>query len=124
MRAPGQTCRCTGVTLRPRAFHEELARVPETTASGERAAHVLSGQPVQERLGAEVRARRDRATELEEPQYAEHPSEVEDRQVDEVAVVDGERVTEGGRGASVFFSSRRRHTRFDCDWSSDVCSSD
>src|SRR2546427_10417885 len=23
-----------------------------------------------------------------------------------------------------FFSSRRRHTRFDCDWSSDVCSSD
>src|SRR2546430_10466241 len=31
-----------------------------------------------------------------------------------------------GRGMSVclFFSSRRRHTRFDCDWSSDVCSSD
>src|SRR2546430_10423925 len=23
-----------------------------------------------------------------------------------------------------FFSSRRRHTRCDCDWSSDVCSSD
>src|SRR2546430_8759719 len=23
-----------------------------------------------------------------------------------------------------FFSSRRRHPRFDCDWSSDVCSSD
>src|SRR5256886_4292837 len=23
-----------------------------------------------------------------------------------------------------FFSSRRRHTRFGCDWSSDVCSSD
>src|SRR5205085_7856219 len=23
-----------------------------------------------------------------------------------------------------YFSSRRRHTRFDCDWSSDVCSSD
>src|SRR6266853_1914184 len=23
-----------------------------------------------------------------------------------------------------FFSSRRRHTRFDCNWSSDVCSSD
>src|SRR3972149_8273842 len=23
-----------------------------------------------------------------------------------------------------FFPSRRRHTRFDCDWSSDVCSSD
>src|SRR5688572_32222955 len=32
-----------------------------------------------------------------------------------------------GAGPSVlsfFFSSRRRHTRFDCDWSSDVCSSD
>src|SRR2546430_13549953 len=26
--------------------------------------------------------------------------------------------------AIVFFSSRRRHTRFDCDWGSDVCSSD
>src|SRR2546430_8612959 len=25
---------------------------------------------------------------------------------------------------SHFFSIRRRHTRFDCDWSSDVCSSD
>src|SRR2546430_9954094 len=28
------------------------------------------------------------------------------------------------RSACFFFSSRRRHTRFDCDWSSDVCSSD
>src|SRR5256886_4678479 len=27
-------------------------------------------------------------------------------------------------GVVFFFSSRRRHTRFDCDWSSDVCSSD
>src|SRR5256886_439034 len=27
-------------------------------------------------------------------------------------------------GQEFFFSSRRRHTRFDCDWSSDVCSSD
>src|SRR2546430_2942412 len=27
-------------------------------------------------------------------------------------------------GCVFFFSSRRRHTRFDCDWSSDVCSSD
>src|SRR5260370_15834401 len=24
----------------------------------------------------------------------------------------------------LYFSSRRRHTRFKCDWSSDVCSSD
>src|SRR6267143_1176632 len=32
-----------------------------------------------------------------------------------------------GRGRCVlpfFFSSRRRHTRWNCDWSSDVCSSD
>src|SRR2546430_13050708 len=29
-----------------------------------------------------------------------------------------------GSGLVFFFSSRRRHTRFDCDWSSDVCSSD
>src|SRR2546427_9102076 len=28
------------------------------------------------------------------------------------------------QGRIFFFSSRRRHTRFDCDWSSDVCSSD
>src|SRR6516165_7487953 len=46
------------------------------------------------------------------------------------------RVTEGVDPATVLgqerslgnhvfvFSSRRRHTRFDCDWSSDVCSSD
>src|SRR5260370_31280141 len=27
-------------------------------------------------------------------------------------------------GVVFFFSSRRRHTRFKCDWSSDVCSSD
>src|SRR2546430_4086622 len=30
----------------------------------------------------------------------------------------------GSHVSGFFFSSRRRHTRFDCDWSSDVCSSD
>src|SRR5689334_23479686 len=30
----------------------------------------------------------------------------------------------GGKPLSFFFSSRRRHTRWNCDWSSDVCSSD
>src|SRR5256885_8718564 len=30
----------------------------------------------------------------------------------------------GGRNLSLFFSSRRRHTRLQGDWSSDVCSSD
>src|SRR2546430_12552108 len=34
-----------------------------------------------------------------------------------------ERLLRSGRHV-FFFSSRRRHTRFDCDWSSDVCSSD
>src|SRR6266481_7378553 len=29
-----------------------------------------------------------------------------------------------GRSGIFFFSSRRRHTRWNCDWSSDVCSSD
>src|SRR6266478_7406566 len=29
-----------------------------------------------------------------------------------------------GANDACVFSSRRRHTRFDCDWSSDVCSSD
>src|SRR5260370_30757299 len=29
-----------------------------------------------------------------------------------------------GLRGGFFFSSRRRHTRFKCDWSSDVCSSD
>src|SRR5256886_7748558 len=32
--------------------------------------------------------------------------------------------TSSSGSRSFFFSSRRRHTRFDCDWSSDVCSSD
>src|SRR6266480_7220128 len=30
----------------------------------------------------------------------------------------------GGKIDCFFFSSRRRHTRLTCDWSSDVCSSD
>src|SRR5690242_3501398 len=30
----------------------------------------------------------------------------------------------GARFLKFFFSSRRRHTRLTCDWSSDVCSSD
>src|SRR5689334_24211842 len=36
-------------------------------------------------------------------------------------------ITQGtitGPGFTVFFSSRRRHTIWNCDWSSDVCSSD
>src|SRR2546430_15083671 len=48
-----------------------------------------------------------------------------------IAVVDLRKVTGYVWSASAvdllsyfFFSSRRRHTRFDCDWSSDVCSSD
>src|SRR6516164_11190140 len=42
----------------------------------------------------------------------------------EVAVF--ERLTDGRALESIlfFFSSRGRHTRWNCDWSSDVCSSD
>src|SRR5256886_9098207 len=36
----------------------------------------------------------------------------------------GEDLVEVDERYVFFFSSRRRHTRFDCDWSSDVCSSD
>src|SRR2546430_17272330 len=35
-----------------------------------------------------------------------------------------QRFTDSIKQLGIFFSSRRRHTRFDCDWSSDVCSSD
>src|SRR5256886_8350124 len=49
--------------------------------------------------------------------------------VDEVirrGIADPDRMVKMGwsGGGHFFFSSRRRHTRFDCDWSSDVCSSD
>src|SRR5206468_9612044 len=43
---------------------------------------------------------------------------------DEDAAVDGDARAVTGRLDRVFFSSRRRHTRSDRDWSSDVCSSD
>src|SRR5256886_9694055 len=51
---------------------------------------------------------------------------------DTTVIVDGVTLNEtyvdphhqGNVYAYNFFSSRRRHTRFDCDWSSDVCSSD
>src|SRR5260370_557160 len=46
--------------------------------------------------------------------------------VDELFNIEGEQLREAVRDpvANFFFSSRRRHTRFKCDWSSDVCSSD
>src|SRR2546430_12021863 len=34
------------------------------------------------------------------------------------------KIAEGQWSRYLFYSSRRRHTIFDCDWSSDVCSSD
>src|SRR5688572_31611407 len=37
---------------------------------------------------------------------------------------DGECVSRARDATPLFFSSSGRHTRFDCDWSSDVCSSD
>src|SRR5256886_13611775 len=40
------------------------------------------------------------------------------------ASVNSGRETPASCACFFFFSSRRRHTRFDCDWSSDVCSSD
>src|SRR2546430_11321528 len=44
---------------------------------------------------------------------------------DKSAAMSTAKLTYGGAAyRCFFFSSRRRHTRFDCDWSSDVCSSD
>src|SRR3990167_11375072 len=40
------------------------------------------------------------------------------------AALAGRRKRRFTRALTIFFSSTRRHTRFDCDWSSDVCSSD
>src|SRR5256886_10809486 len=41
-----------------------------------------------------------------------------------VCEVDRVKAASSGLMVCFFFSSRRRHTIFDCDWSSDVCSSD
>src|SRR5256886_8993076 len=62
-------------------------------------------------------------------QRSAHPSEGTRVKSDRCAglVLGGMARTVGSSGGSrfdFFFSSRRRHTRFDCDWSSDVCSSD
>src|SRR2546430_9001433 len=43
---------------------------------------------------------------------------------DVVVGIVSDRIDEADAWNGFFFSSRRRHTRFDCDWSSDVCSSD
>src|SRR2546430_8869305 len=43
---------------------------------------------------------------------------------DEVVEDKGVKLLIDPKAVMFFFSSRRRHTRFDCDWSSDVCSSD
>src|SRR5438309_6223198 len=40
-----------------------------------------------------------------------------------IGVIEGEQI-DGKKRTRFFFSSRRRHTRWNCDWSSDVCSSD
>src|SRR5256885_12564964 len=43
---------------------------------------------------------------------------------DRVALAGNSRARKPGVGCEFFFSSRRRHTRLQGDWSSDVCSSD
>src|SRR2546430_13583985 len=58
---------------------------------------------------------------VSQPFQAQQASEFGDR----VAfITPGRSLTDISVTLSFFFSSRRRHTRFDCDWSSDVCSSD
>src|SRR2546430_11288601 len=50
--------------------------------------------------------------------------QTEDKRIGTMATTTREAITVDYHEVSFFFSSRRRHTRFDCDWSSDVCSSD
>src|SRR5256886_7379911 len=55
---------------------------------------------------------------------SENPRQAYDRAVRDVGALE-KKLSVGLRpGVWYIFSSRRRHTIFDCDWSSDVCSSD
>src|SRR2546430_5362160 len=63
------------------------------------------------------------SAEFESQAYADHPIPIgENQTISQPVIVAVSLQALSLQG--VFFSSRRRHTRFDCDWSSDVCSSD
>src|SRR5689334_14518604 len=55
-------------------------------------------------------------------------AKIEGQETSGLTVQDAVRKLKGEKGTKVtitfFFSSRRRHTSWNCDWSSDVCSSD
>src|SRR5256885_8511357 len=73
-------------------------------------------------LGSELRGRREsdvRPSRCGGP-WSLHRSRLEDRQARARACLGAAE----GVAVLVFFSSRRRHTRLQGDWSSDVCSSD
>src|SRR2546429_2169332 len=65
-------------------------------------------------------------TKVPETWFEEHPNGFPPIVINitDGEATDGDLVAEAGDLASVFFSSRRRHTRCSRDWSSDVCSSD
>src|SRR2546430_13650417 len=69
---------------------------------------------------------RDRAAPRDVAKIAEDRNKVQDCEGDVASRQgpDPEEIVLAARMKRFFFSSRRRHTRFDCDWSSDVCSSD
>src|SRR6516165_6668926 len=52
------------------------------------------------------------------------PSDPDDPIARQFIPTRAELIAAPGENGYFFFSSRRRHTSFDCDWSSDVCSSD
>src|SRR2546430_10219678 len=61
---------------------------------------------------------------LEAPALARGDAEIELLDVLVRGELDGGAVHDHPAVLEVVFSSRRRHTSFGCDWSSDVCSSD
>src|SRR5256886_5498406 len=95
------------------ATEERLATSMERLYSGERrnrAADDAAGLAISERLRGQIGG-------LDQAQR-----NVQDA-VSLVQTTEGS-LTEVHAMLQRFFSSRRRHTSFDCDWSSDVCSSD
>src|SRR5215211_2205597 len=104
------------LVIYPDAGHGGVFRFSRTSSSGlssssERGTLIKTFRSEERRVGKECRSRWS-------PYHSKKNAEQVQEQ-DRVALLDGDRA-EGG----FCFSSRRRHTRSLCDWSSDVCSSD
>src|SRR5882672_11855648 len=113
-----QTCALPICSLERHSLDRELhfAHLPAELRS-----HLRGERSEERRVGKECRSRWS-------PYHLKkkNSSKKGDAAVNFEGVVDGDGAAHGGPnlGARFFFSSRRRHTRSLCDWSSDVCSSD